>query len=67
MYDSRDLPVFTAARLVHWEFYEGKRRVFLHHEVFLVSVLSFVTDCDGDLVKDYGVWFNKRFFLSITS
>ena len=42
--------------------YEGKRRVFQHHEVVSGSVVSCVTDCDCDLVKDDGGGFNKRFF-----
>ena len=54
--------MFTAARLVHWDLYEGKCRVFQHHEVVSGSVVSCVTDCDGDLVKDDGGGFNKRFF-----
>ena len=51
-YNSDAFSVYTAARLVHADRYEGARRVYMHNEITYGCVVSCPTGLDGEVVTE---------------
>ena len=61
-YSSESLQVFSAARLVHVDRYEGARRLYAHNQTTRGCILSCPTESEGDLIKEECGGRTMRFF-----